>query len=286
VCASFVSCTCEHGVYLWPCRFQELVQCQVKLVSKINSMQERIAEKDAIIDKLRSRGATRSKEDAGPQEDDPLTAELEERDALTNELSLLKLQMFDTQNTMETAMETGKVLAGQFDETHHGRLRDDVDLGHKGSGVPSAGERGRQSGSAAAADAAETRRGALSSTNTSHEELYATASSTSVTADVARPRSGDGIGAHHSMHGSAAASSSSSRSTGGVLKTKEQGDAVKNTRDLSRRSGQVAAAEVRGSDPPADSTEPAAAAAEASSRAATKVMLWKQVADSSTPDAS
>lgn len=85
-------------------------------MTKINSMQERIAEKDAMIAKMRKQEAFSSKADSAP-EDGPLAAELEEeRDALTNELSRLRLQMVDTQNTMEDAMETSKVLAVQFEE--------------------------------------------------------------------------------------------------------------------------------------------------------------------------
>lgn len=87
-------------------------------MAKINNMQDRIAKKDAMIDRLRVREAASEKQDIVhfSFNNNPLAAELEERDALTNELSRLQLQMANTQHTMEDAMETGKALAGQFDD--------------------------------------------------------------------------------------------------------------------------------------------------------------------------
>lgn len=80
-------------------------------------MQERIAEKDAMIGKLRTRPPPDAQADeASSADNNPLAAELVERDAMTSELSRLREQMLDTQTTMEDAVSTGKALAGQFDD--------------------------------------------------------------------------------------------------------------------------------------------------------------------------
>ena len=149
------------------CRFQELRKHQGKLVAKISTMQQRIAEKDAMIDTLRARRESNAKlDEGGPRAHSPLEAELEERDALTNELSRLRLQMMDTQTTMEDAVSTGRVLAEQFEDAGAGGAAEASGAdGAAAHGTPPA------SASAAAADSI--------SVAGSHLDTYGTASSMS-----------------------------------------------------------------------------------------------------------
>jgi hypothetical protein len=93
-------------------KFNDIYAYQSKLLARIREMSERIAEKDALISALQKAGAAAEGFCAAAHADaEALGEQLQEREQLSGQLSKLRLQMLDAQQTMEAAAETGKSLA-------------------------------------------------------------------------------------------------------------------------------------------------------------------------------